>query len=134
MSHSELINLADREGRDLSAKVRFALVSIILLPPLGSTLTTLGVPRPLAGLVVFAGLALLLVAFVVARVSERSRVPLKDYEIRKTAEIFARYSNGTATTRMEPFWEGQILRFAIRLAVRLAALFSNDPARIELPH
>ncbi|MGH7772525.1 MAG: hypothetical protein ACREQA_09865, partial [Candidatus Binatia bacterium] len=83
MSNSELTRVADRELRDLSAKLRFALVSVVFLPPLGATLTTLGVPWPIAAVVVFAGLALLLLAFVVARVSESTHVTPEEYERRK---------------------------------------------------
>lgn len=122
-----MVEFAEREMRDLSAKLKFALVSIVILPPLGATLTTLGVPRPVAGIVVFAGLALLLLAFVIARVSESNRVKLEDYEARKTAEIQARQSVFTAV-------EKQILRVTIRVAVLLAHLFTSEPVRIEFRH
>ena len=120
MSDSELTKVADRELRDLSAKLRFALLSVVFLSPLGATLTTLGVPRPIAAVVVFAGLALLLLAFVAARVSDFTHVTLEEYERRKIAEILARPSTATVVTPL-------ILAVAVRLilhTIRLANLFS----------
>src|SRR2546430_17049340 len=82
MSNSQLTRVADRERRDFLAKLRFALISVLVLPPLGATLTTLGAPRPVAAIVVFAGLAVLLVAFVVARVGVRTPITLGKLERR----------------------------------------------------
>jgi len=124
MSNSQLTKVADRELRDLSAKLRFALVSVVFLPPVGATLTTLGVPRPIAAVVVFAGLALLLLAFVVARVSDSTHVTPEEYERRKIAEILGRLS--TATAVVVPILPvGGILW----LTSRLANLFSDKPPR-----
>ncbi|MBI3491835.1 MAG: hypothetical protein HY047_08660 [Acidobacteria bacterium] len=123
MSNSQLRAFADRELRDLSAKLRFALVSVVILPPVAATLTTLGVPRPVAAVTVFAGLALFLLAFVVARISENAHVTPEEYERQKIAEILAGLSSGPAMVHPIPSWEGRILR----VTGRLAQLFSNKP-------
>ncbi len=130
MSSSQLTQVANRELRDLVAKLKFALWSILLLPPLGATLTTLGVPRPIAAVVVFAGLALLLLAFVVARISESTHVTPEKYERRMIAEILARLSTAPAVVKPIPTWE----RLILRVISRLADLFSDNAVRTESPH
>lgn len=121
MSNSQLKAFADRELRDLSAKLRFALVSVVVLPPVAATLTTLGVPRPVAAVIVFAGLALFLLAFVVARISENAHVTPEEYERQKIAEILAGLSSSPATAHGITPWR------ILRVTGRLAHLFANKP-------
>ena len=121
MSNSQLRAFADRELGDLSAKLRFALVSAVILPPVAATLTTLGVPRPVAAVVVFSGLALLLLAFVVARSSENVHLTPEEYERQKIAEILARAPSGPAVARVIIRWR------ILGITGHIAQLFSNKP-------
>ncbi len=128
MSKSQLTKVANTELRDLFAKLRFALVSIVLLPLLGATLTVLGVPRPIAAVVVFSGLAIIFLAFVVARVIESGHVTPEEYERQMIAEFLRKNSRAAAVAqamRIVTVW---------RLTSRLAGLFvsAKGSAHIKL--
>ena len=119
MSNSQLRAFAERELRDLSAKLRFALVSVVILPPVAATLTTLGVPRSVAAVVVLAGLALFLVAFVVARGSDDAHLTPEEYERQKIAEILAGARSGPAVAHVITRWR------ILGITGHIAQLFSN---------
>lgn len=121
MSTSQLRVFAYTEVRDLSAKLRFALISVLIFPPVAATLTTFGVPRAVAAIIVFAGLALFLLAFVVARASESAHLPPEEYERQKIAEIFAEFPSGPAAARVITRWR------ILGVTGHVAQLFSNKP-------
>lgn len=139
MSSTQLASVAERERRDLWAKVRFALVSIVLLPPVGATLTSLGVSRPTAAVVVFAVLALLLLAFVVARGSEDVHITPEGYErdkVQKALLVVYKLSERQKIAWLSvPPVADQVAarpapirgRLLLRLVSRLAYLFSSRP-------
>ena len=123
MSHKQARKIVIAEIRDLSAKLRFALLSIVFLPPVGATLTSLGVSRAVAAVVVFIGLALLFLTFVVGRVSESAHIAAEQYEREKIAALFGRLSTASAVAQPIPTWENVL----VRVTSRLAEFFSDRP-------
>lgn len=127
MSSSQAAKIANRELQDLFAKLRFAFVSLLVLPAVGATLTTLRVPRSVAAVVVFAGFAILLLAFVVARGSESRHLTPEAIERKLMATAIAKLRYDIAAAQPLPA-RG---RLTLRVINRLAGLFYDKPSKVE---